>query len=113
MSVLARLLIVLTALLSCPLAAIADGLKEAHAHKIESLTPGQAQKLVAEMKGEYLTLSGLTSLDVETAKALAEFKGERLGLLNLDGLATLDVETAKASRGVQRQRSQTPRPDKA
>lgn len=95
MSVFARLLLVLTALLSCPLVAMADGLPK-ETRKIKSLTPEQARKLVAELKGEYLTLSGLTALDVETAKALAEFKGDRLGSLNLNGLTTLDVETAKA-----------------
>jgi hypothetical protein len=95
MSVFTRLLLVLTALLSCPLVAMADGLPK-ETRKIKILTPEQARKLVAELKGEYLTLSGLTALDVETAKALAEFKGDRLGSLNLNGLTTLDVETAKA-----------------
>ena len=37
----------------------------------------------------------LTTLDADTAKSLAEFKGE----LNLSGLTTLDAATAKALAG--------------
>jgi len=40
-----------------------------------------------------LSLDGLTMLDAETAKALAEFEG---GCLSLDRLTRLDIATAKA-----------------
>ena len=40
-----------------------------------------------------MSLDGLTSLDAETAKALAEFKGE---ILELDDLTELTPEAAKA-----------------
>ena len=53
-----------------------------------------AKLLVLNFKGDFLNLSALTTLDAETAKALAEFKGEFR--LSLDGLTTLDAEAAKA-----------------
>jgi hypothetical protein len=51
---------------------------------------------LAEFKGLYLGLNGLPTLDAETAKALAEFKGEQL---RLNGLTTLDAGAAKALAG--------------
>ena len=111
--------------------AIADELPE-DTNKIESLTPEQAQKLAREFPGMKvdievkgagvlskfgLPLSGLKSLDAETAKELAGY-GKALLVLNgltkldaaaakslagfkgatllLDGLTTLDADTAKA-----------------
>ena len=83
-------------------------LKGAFAPKIESLTPEQARKLVEEFPGvrvenlgdndeaygnRCLPLNGLTSLDTETARALA---GYEKGPLLLDGLTSLDPDTAKA-----------------
>ena len=53
----------------------------------------ETAKALAEFKGDALYLRGLTTLDAETARALAEFKGK---ILSLDGLTTLDAETAKA-----------------
>ena len=94
MSTLTRLLLVFTSLLLGPLVATADDLPE-DADKITSLTVEEAKRLVAqhnaEFKGKYLSLSGLTTLDAATAKALAELKG-----LGLDGLTSLDAATAKA-----------------
>jgi hypothetical protein len=69
----------------------ADELPE-DTNKIESLTPEQANRLATDFKGLVLQLEGLTTLDAETAKALAEFKGD----LSLDGLTTLSPEAAKA-----------------
>jgi hypothetical protein len=77
----------------------AFGLHDTHAaelpgpSELESLTVEEARRLVAEYKGEMLSLGGLTTLDAETAKALAEYKGD---YLSLDGLATLNADTAKA-----------------
>ena len=65
-----------------------------HPGKIQNLTPEMAKLLVLNFKGDFLDLSALTTLDAETAKALAEIKGEFR--LSLDGLTTLDTETAKA-----------------
>ena len=45
-------------------------------NKIERLTPEQARKLAKEFKHPLLYLNGLTTLDAETAKAIAELKGE-------------------------------------
>jgi len=53
----------------------------------------ETAKALAEFKGENLDLDGLTSLDAETAKVLAEFKG---GTLYLSGLTSLDAEAAAA-----------------
>ena len=90
--------------------AIADELPE-DTNKIESLTPEQAQKLAREFPGMKvdievkgagvlskfgLPLSGLKSLDAETAKELA---GYGKALLVLNGLTKLDAETAKALAG--------------
>jgi hypothetical protein len=95
-STLTRLLLVFTSLLLGPLVATADDLPE-DADKITSLTVEEAKRLVAqhnaEFKGKYLSLSGLTTLDAATAKALAGFKGEGL---YLNRLTTLDAATAKA-----------------
>ena len=60
---------------------------------LESLTPEQARKLVELETNSSLPLHGLTALDVDTAKALAEFKGHTLILC---GLTTLDADAAKA-----------------
>ena len=82
-------------------------------NKIESLTPEQARKLVKEFPefevdvelendGFYirghifshgLPLNGLTTIDAETSKALAQFKGNALLLA---GLTSLDADAAKA-----------------
>jgi hypothetical protein len=94
MPTLGHLLLVLAALLVGPLVVMADELPEDPA-EIKTLTPEQARELVAEFKGDYLSLDsldGLTTLDADTAKALAEFKG---GWLELKGLTTLDADTAK------------------
>lgn len=61
--------------------------------QIKELTPEQAKLLVAKFKGDNLSLSGLTTLDADTAKALADSKWEDL---NLNGLTTLNTETAQA-----------------
>jgi hypothetical protein len=61
--------------------------------QIKELTPEQAKLLVAKFKGGRLDLSGLTTLDAETAKVLAEFEGN---YLILTGLTTLDADTANA-----------------
>ncbi len=61
---------------------------------IESLTPEQARKLVATTDVKLsLSINGLTTLDTETAKALAELQGDSL---YLEGLTTLSPATAKA-----------------
>ncbi|MFM8985639.1 MAG: hypothetical protein ACKONH_06225, partial [Planctomycetia bacterium] len=62
-------------------------------------------KALAEFKGELLILDGLTTLDVETAKALAEFK---CTWMSLDGLTTLDADTAKALAGLKAWNGQLP-----
>ena len=59
----------------------------------KSLTPEQARKLAKEFEGRGLFLDGLTTLDADTAEALAEFKGK---MLYLNGLTTLDTAKAKA-----------------
>ena len=90
-----------------PFVARADELPQDTNH-IESLTPEQAWKLAAEFPGVVieieimghgrqklagcLPLNRLESLDAETAKALAGFRGP----LHLNGLTTLDAEAAKA-----------------
>jgi hypothetical protein len=82
MPTVSSLLLVFTSLLLGPLVATADDVPE-DTDKITSLTPEQAKRLVAEVKVDGLSLNGLTTLDADTAKALAEFKG---GRLDLDGL---------------------------
>jgi hypothetical protein len=82
MPTVSRLLLVFTSLLLGPLVVMADELPD-DTNKITSLTPEQAKRLVAEVKVDGLSLNGLTTLDADTAKALAEFKG---GRLDLDGL---------------------------
>jgi len=49
-------------------------------------------KALAEFKGWSLGLSGLTTLDAASAKRLVEFKG----VLHLDGLTRFDADTVKA-----------------
>jgi hypothetical protein len=75
-------------------------------------------KVLATFKGQELILRGLVAIDVDVAKALAEYRGRlHLGLttldadtakalagfkgdcLSLDGLTTLDAATAKALAG--------------
>ena len=51
-------------------------------------------------------LNGLTTLDADTAKALAEFKGISL---SLNGLTTLDADTAKALAGSKAWNGQLPK----
>ena len=46
--------------------------------ELKELTPEMAKLLLLHFKGEWLNLNGLTTLDAETAKALAEFKGDDL-----------------------------------
>jgi hypothetical protein len=93
MPTLARLLLVCASLLFGPLVVMADELPKDLRH-IKTLAPEQAQALVAQRQGsECLAVEGLTALDTDTAKALAEFKGEQI---RLDGLATLEGDTAKA-----------------
>ena len=53
-----------------PSRALADELPK-DTNQIESLTPEQAKTLLAEFKGQDLYLNGLTTLDADTAKALA------------------------------------------
>ena len=108
-SILAAALIVSLVSLS-PARALADELPK-DTNQIERLTPEQAKKLAAEFPGvrvviegnigtsfieRSLPLNGLKSLDAETAKALAEFKG---GGLYLNGLTALDAGAAKALAG--------------
>ncbi|MFN5638513.1 MAG: hypothetical protein ACK5AA_03105, partial [Akkermansiaceae bacterium] len=72
-----------------------DELSQLHLNGLTSLD-AETAKALAEFKGDeqsQLSLAGLTSLDAEAAKALAEFKGR---ILNLSGLTSLDAETAKA-----------------
>lgn len=97
-------------LVSIPLAALAvclgffgaDGPARANddlprdTKQIETLTPDQARKLVADFNGTLLVLDGLTILDVETAKALASYGGD---VLVLGGLTALDSEVARALAG--------------
>ena len=90
----AAMLVSLASLASLsPSRALADELPK-DTNQIESLTPEQAKTLLAEFTGRSncLQLAGLTTLDAETAKVLAEFKGSRLWLY---GLTTLDADTAK------------------
>jgi hypothetical protein len=78
-------------------------------NSLESLTPPQAQRLAAEFPGVQvgfapaknitvttsargLPLSGLRSLDAETAEAMGAYRGE----LVLGGLTSLDAAAAKA-----------------
>ena len=46
-------------------------------YQIKELTPELARRLLAEFKGGNLFLGGLTTLDADTAKALAELVGIR------------------------------------
>jgi hypothetical protein len=62
-------------------------------NRIERLTPEQARKLVAEFKGTFLHLGGLTTLDAATARRIAEFKGIKLCF---QSLTELDAEGAAA-----------------
>ena len=92
-SILAAALIVSLVSFS-PSRALADELPKA-TNQIEILTPEQATAL-AELKGSRqgrLNLNGLTTLDANAAKALAEFNGK---VLALNGLITLDADIAKA-----------------
>ena len=50
---------------------------------------------MAGFNGWFLRLNGLTTLDADTARALAAFKGEHARQLILDGLTTLDADAAK------------------
>ena len=63
-------------------------------------------KTLAECKGQYLCLNGVTTLDADIAKTLAEFKGRELWLA---GLTTLNVATAKALAGSKSWNGQLPR----
>ena len=63
-------------------------------------------KTLAEFKGQYLCLNGVTTLDADIAKTLAEFKGRELWLA---GLTTLNVATAKALAGSKSWNGQLPR----
>jgi hypothetical protein len=47
-----------------------------HPEEIQNLTPEMAKLLVLNFKGDFLNLTGLTTLDAETAKALEKFKGK-------------------------------------
>ena len=82
-SIVAAALILALVSLS-PACALADELPK-DTNQIESLTPEQAKTLLAEFKGrsDYLFFNGLTTLDADTAKALAEFKGRYLYLNGL------------------------------
>ena len=91
MPTLTRLLLVLASLLLGPLVVMADELLK-DTNEIKSLTVEEAKRL-AEFKGDWLVLNGLTKLDADTAKALAAFKGQ---VLQLDGLTALNADTAKA-----------------
>ena len=63
-------------------------------NQIKELTPELAKLLLAKFTGaRYLTLNGLTTLDADTARALAEFNGSEL---ELNGLTTLDADTVRA-----------------
>ncbi len=86
----------LTCVLLGPFLAMADE-QPATTNSIESLTAEQARKLVADFNGEHLNLSGLTTLNVDTAELLAEFEGDGL---HLNGLTSVDTDTARALAGL-------------
>ncbi|MGB8854948.1 MAG: M56 family metallopeptidase [Pirellulales bacterium] len=65
----------------------------ADTNTMESLSPQQARTLAKEFAGDRFPLNGLTTLDADTAEALATFKGQ---VLRLDGLTTVDADTATA-----------------
>ena len=89
-------LLVFALLLLGPLVAMADEFPK-DTNTITSLTAEEAKRLVAGFKGKYqLGLGGLTTLDADVAKALAEYKGDSLFL---NGVLTLDTDTAKALAG--------------
>ena len=96
LSILVAAMLVSLALLASlsPSRALADELPK-DTNQIESLTPEQAKTLLAEFTGRSncLQLAGLTTLDADTAKVLAEFKSD---YLFFNGLSTLDADTAKA-----------------
>jgi hypothetical protein len=79
MPTLIRLLLLSACLLGAPLVVMADE-SPADTNKIKSLSPEQAQKLVETFNGNDLYLNGLTALDADTAKALAEFTGQELSM---------------------------------
>ena len=104
---------VLAVVLSLVIAAVrAESPPPSDTDAITSLTPEQARKLAAEFPGVdveidspfhekqqvrcCLPLNGLTSVDAETAQALASYAK---GPLVLNGLTTLDVDTARALAG--------------
>jgi hypothetical protein len=111
-----RILLTIIGLLFCRLIAMAEEMPQ-DTRTIKRLTAEQARKLVLESKADELKLDGLTALDADTAKALAEFEGKAIFLgrlptldadsaqalagfkgkfLHLDGLAKLDADTARA-----------------
>lgn len=108
-------------MLPCGFAAPAGELP-ADASQIESLTPEQADALVNRAGQQFLPLTRLATLDADTARWLAKFKGQTLWLsrlttidaltardladfkgvvLDLSGITTIDAAVADAARGVQ------------
>ncbi len=59
-------LLVYASLLIAPLVVMADELPQ-DTNEIESLTVEQAQRLVTEFRGTWLSLNGLTTLSAEAA----------------------------------------------
>ena len=100
MQSLARLLLVCASLLLGPLAVMADELPK-DTNKITSLTVEQARRLVAEFKGFVLGLDGLTTLDADTAKALAAIEkwyGQLSALTAFESPDSIAVAKALAKR---------------
>jgi beta-lactamase regulating signal transducer with metallopeptidase domain/ubiquinone biosynthesis protein UbiJ len=62
---------------------------------LASLSGDVAAAIVGSQRPKRLSFNGLKSLDVKTAKTLAESTGD----LSLNGLTTLDADTAKALAG--------------
>lgn len=56
----------------------------------------ETAKMLAEFKGQWMSFNGLTSLSVDAARAVAGFKGQALAL---NGLTTLDADAAEALAG--------------
>ena len=93
-----RILIVGSLVLSCSLC-LAEDFPE-NTNEIKSLTAEEAAELAAKVKGSWLLLNGLTSIDKDVAQKLAKFEG----YLYLRGLTSIDEdvaqELAKVKRGL-------------
>ena len=85
-----RFLIATALVLSCSLC-LAEDLPR-NTDEFKSLTAEQAAELVKKYKGGSLFLRGLTSIDKDVAKELANFEGLVLGL---NGLTSIDKDVAQ------------------